>query len=840
MQDGSKVYKFANAYQMTKYKLTNIFNMKKALLLSAALVAGASVTNATNYKAQKAAGTPALATQTVKVEKKHSLLKNNLQVKAENSNGQVIAKTASGVNIVKKADGKIVKSIKKQKLGAKILNAKPMLYATNPTFEETFEGWDGVTANWLPTDWTKISNSGDLDLTNNPTWTWGAFAEGYDSKVSMCIANAFQLGTDASGKPTIAFKYQDESLVTPAITVAEGDRLAFILAYSPGWSLLNMETDAYTARNSNMVVRVSEDNGQTWTDIWNAIDNDASIHYTDTELDATLTGVSWIGATADLSKYVGKSIKIAFQYVGQGGEMMALDNVVVSSNVTADAYYYYPESQLSFALDLTAFKYSYPYAHIGEAYQPMTFESGSLFADTFEWEYTDSYTYEGAFASTRNLTVNNGYSITDYPILTTFAGQSEAKYQFGNFTSQDKQFSSFFQSGGAPQINYTEGLEYYSVVNFEYHDVTNLGLFGDFNSKGTIFSKILTDDYGTNCTATGVGMYVPAPESAYTLNCVYLELVTLTDPTDEPVDVIVYNDDLKEIARGSFSFADGEATQGNGFKVWNVPCYFYEKIGAIETPVQVTVDSEILVVLSFEGNQDFITPLYLSQDLQAAMGYYPIYVIGKDAEGNTALSSDICYYGKKDESGNWHTAVGFGMQLDVEYPWLFAVDGVNEYDYVPAAGGDATFNLDSYYVSDAWEFSGEGLDDWFTCEALTDEATSAQTLTVTLDPLPDGVDERVATIHVDCVGCKQITFYVAQRRDGSVSAIKANANRVAVAGGNFIVKSTKASACEVYNAAGQKVAAAQINGSAVIPAANLAKGIYVVKFNDNTVVKVMK
>ena len=383
-------------------------------------------------------------------------------------------------------------------------------------------------------------------------------------------------------------------------------------------------------------------------------------------------------------------------------------------------------------------------------------------------------------------------------------------------------------------------MEYYSVVNFEYHDVTNLGLFGNFNSKGTTFSQILTDDYGTNCTATGVGMYVPAPESAYTLNCVYLELVTLTDPTDEPVDVIVYNDDLKEIARGSFSFADGEATQGNGFKVWNVPCYFYEKIGAIETPVQVTVDSEILVVLSFEGNQDFITPLYLSQDLQAAMGYYPIYVIGKDAEGNTALSSDICYYGKKDESDNWHTAVGFGMQLDVEYPWLFAVDGVNEYDYVPAAGGDVTFNLNSYYVSDAWEFSGEGLDDWFTCEALTDEATSAQTLTVTLDPLPDGVDERVATIHVDCVGCKQITFYVAQRRDGSVSAIKANANRVAVAGGNFIVKSTKASACEVYNAAGQKVAAAQINGSAVIPAANLAKGIYVVKFNDNTVVKVMK
>ena len=150
--------------------------------------------------------------------------------------------------------------------------------------------------------------------------------------------------------------------------------------------------------------------------------------------------------------------------------------------------------------------------------------------------------------------------------------------------------------------------------------------------------------------------------------------------------------------------------------------------------------------------------------------------------------------------------------------------------------------MNSLYEGEGmWDIQGDGLYDWFDYTiGAYDEQTGLQDLTFTLQPLPDGVDERLASVFLRVPGVKEQIFNIAQRRDGSVSAIKATANRVAVAGGNFIVKSGKATACEVYNAAGQKVAAAQINGSAVIPAANLAKGLYVVKFNDNAVVKVMK
>ena len=63
---------------------------------------------------------------------------------------------------------------------------------------------------------------------------------------------------------------------------------------------------------------------------------------------------------------------------------------------------------------------------------------------------------------------------------------------------------------------------------------------------------------------------------------------------------------------------------------------------------------------------------------------------------------------------------------------------------------------------------------------------------------------------------------------------------MSVVDGNFVVESDNATSVAVYNLAGQKVAEAVFAGKATVPAADLAKGVYVVKFNDNTVVKVAK
>ena len=73
-----------------------------------------------------------------------------------------------------------------------------------------------------------------------------------------------------------------------------------------------------------------------------------------------------------------------------------------------------------------------------------------------------------------------------------------------------------------------------------------------------------------------------------------------------------------------------------------------------------------------------------------------------------------------------------------------------------------------------------------------------------------------------------------------VAGVEVSANKVNVVNGNFEVEAANATSVDVYNVAGQKVATAAIEGATTIPAQDLAKGMYILKFNDNTAVKVMK
>ena len=54
------------------------------------------------------------------------------------------------------------------------------------------------------------------------------------------------------------------------------------------------------------------------------------------------------------------------------------------------------------------------------------------------------------------------------------------------------------------------------------------------------------------------------------------------------------------------------------------------------------------------------------------------------------------------------------------------------------------------------------------------------------------------------------------------------------------MKGSNASMVDVYNLAGQKVASAAVDGETVVNAQDLAKGMYILKFNDNTAIKVVK
>ena len=86
-----------------------------------------------------------------------------------------------------------------------------------------------------------------------------------------------------------------------------------------------------------------------------------------------------------------------------------------------------------------------------------------------------------------------------------------------------------------------------------------------------------------------------------------------------------------------------------------------------------------------------------------------------------------------------------------------------------------------------------------------------------------------------------LSIHVVQGEAG-VEGVAVNAPQVVtVDGDNFVVKANdNVAKAEVFTAAGQKVAEAAVNGTTTIAAAALANGLYIVKLDNGTTVKVVK
>ena len=177
---------------------------------------------------------------------------------------------------------------------------------------------------------------------------------------------------------------------------------------------------------------------------------------------------------------------------------------------------------------------------------------------------------------------------------------------------------------------------------------------------------------------------------------------------------------------------------------------------------------------------------------------------------------------------------------------------------VPVNGGTADLVVDDTYLTPgAWSCIVNGstvefdqataaaeLADWLTVYLMqySDQTTgevSGYGLQFEADALPSGTAGRSLQFTLTDIygGSADLTV---QQGEAGVEAVETSANRVSVVNGNFEVEAASATSVDVYNVAGQKVASAAIEGTTVVPAQDLAKGLYILKFNDNTAVKVMK
>lgn len=544
----------------------------------------------------------------------------------------------------------------------------------------------------------------------------------------------------------------------------------------------------------------------------------------------------------NISKYVGKNIKIAFRYYGINGESMMLDDVKVGeATPTAAATAPNAVFPIGFSLEgynlndgsgnvlnlaLAPYKTSLEWTNVSPAYESCT------------WTYPDEEGNETTSSSKNLEAPEYGFGQYGAPSLVT---------KIGSKTSDAAKLYDAVQYGGSVMINHGDSYLSFDAAMYDLNrlvskkakfSLTRDGVFGMGATSDATWNQLLKTE---GMKVTGMGMFIPQPAAPYTLSSanavVYYTAGKLTDKSQLKATVYKVEDD------GSFTaMAEGYCSPSEFYKAdeesnTKAIFYFEREIDGLPTQAELFVDYPIVIQFSAdlaEGEEfDFVNAFDSAPDEVENN----VYVFFNDAEGTRKMINTTAL---SFEDGS--AAAGLYASFDATYSWLRSDEDAFE---AKPAGESKTFDLDSYYnlVSSKGEnlatATGEGLGDWYTVSFANGSGTEPAKMTVAVSALPEGTDVRSSYFDVEVFGMKK-RFYIAQHSEAGVSDLAVSATKAFVNGGNIVVSSPKATRVAVYNVAGQKVAEQAFAGKATIKASDFAKGIYVLKFNDNTVLKLTK
>ncbi|MFZ0390093.1 MAG: S8 family serine peptidase [Calditrichia bacterium] len=155
------------------------------------------------------------------------------------------------------------------------------------------EGFDNAT--FPPANWTtQVLNQANTWQSGNPTSSNFNTIDPTSVNSAIC--------------PWVA-ENQDEWLITPEFSLSAGSTaVEFYAGYSTNW-----------LTGATLKMHISSDGGANWTELWEA-ENDGQ-------------GWLWRQKSIDLSSYANQQhLKLAWQYVGNDGDLVALDGIKVQTN----------------------------------------------------------------------------------------------------------------------------------------------------------------------------------------------------------------------------------------------------------------------------------------------------------------------------------------------------------------------------------------------------------------------------------------------------------------------------------------------------------------------------
>lgn len=824
--------------------------MRKSLLFSAlVMTAGvAAATTVVSPVARQPLGNIAMSvTKNDKITA--NKLKANLATKAEVVKTKTL-KNGAKINLVKGSDGMLHKVLQKGSVKNNGLRVPQNRVAKSyyddtesATLYEGFEDYDGESRGWIPTGWSQVSKTDPAHtvVEDGTSLIWeGIIGDTYTPANSGEAAERIQVSV-MDYETFAPAEEQDEWLITPAVNVKSGDYLCFELNYSPAFTLLNTETFDFTAENNILEVQVSVDDGATWAKIWDVLPHAKS--FTEDELwdDAMSFIRSYYPMAVNLEEFAGQNVKFAFRYVGIDGESMILDDVFVGAPVP-DATVTAPSSvfQIGYSQEgyaLTDASGNWINYGLAPYKTPLTWDNDSELYETSKWSYPDPETGDALESEEDQLEAPAyGYGNYEAPSLQVTLGKK---------TSEAVSTHDVIRYGGAIYSRTSDG----DIISFDpvFYDTPRVeskdaeiayseNIFGAGEGHDATWTRLM----GTTYKSLGLEYVIPKPDAPFVVSSAWIGVQPgdkLTDASKLKATIYMldpetlsYVEMAKATCLPSEIVDDGE----------NVPVAVFN---FTQTQGELEVESPIMIdynaVIAFEGEmasgESF--NFYTQFDSEVTKSY-PTYIRLADEDGYldeiniTALTFD-----------DGSAATGIYGAWDATYAWFLTDEDAFE---APAAGGEKEFMIDSYYLvkdslgDDSVAVEGEGLDDWYTVtfdEVDTEDYNGV--MTVTVSALPEGVDLRSAYFDINQCGLTK-RYYVAQRSDASVSTLAASATKAQVVGSDIVVTSQKATSVAVYNVAGQKVAEKTFSGKATISAADLAKGVYVLKFNDNTVLKLAK
>ncbi len=684
---------------------------------------------------------------------------------------------------------------------------------------ESFEGWDGEDPEWTPDGWT-VDMRGNVE--RKDSWT-------------PC-AQAPMLPAPADGTFYYGINYstgqQDEWLISPEVEVIEGMSLSYWLYLDPtflfslenvNWDTLEFIGDKVVA--ATLQIWVQPEGGE-WTMLHDYADDYADLGLMDIMM---LTPSAMEKKTESLAEYAGKKVKVAMRYVGTDGNSMFIDAVGIGYPALDEISYMDPFSTLYWGFERD---WNLPCINTAVAHQPVyapltwTNTSG-IDGVTFSWEYCDPVTAD--FVTDDDQEMLTVTYVPDYstdsskknnifypPTLKATAPNTIP----GSYTAP----YAYFQAGGKAELTLNDGSEFKpALIPFLFRNLGLAKVTVDDPEIGDLAIPVFghnanTNQYWLNYSLNGeeardgdyshlegIANLFFASEAPLVVNGMTVYGFGQVDPdaeftatiygldADMSSDITTFTEIAKTTVTGADIIAEDAGTLGNIV----IPFDF-------DSPVVVKATEEHpAYVFMFSGfNSDKVEYFVPFQSKDPDPNYMCLgYILNHiDLSNHTERPE---YYSFKPmvykENGDYVDLYGaFAIGIEGEYPWLTTeCEGIT----LGSDGMKVEVPLGSYY--DGSQLSVE---------------------------VPAGVEATVAGRYDECV--LTVAHNAAEVIvDGDI-VVKGPGVEVTIpvkegSVGVGSVVDNSATVAGIYNLNGKRVASAE-------------NGVYIIKYSDGSVRKIVK